>query len=147
MKATLKYFRLKADDRRLLRAAFRALIWAKWRLVFGSFERLREPLERSIDPVPGRRAEAERVAWAVSVVSARIPYADNCLARAVATLSILRRRGMPGELRIGVAREEGREFEAHAWVEYEGKSLIGGDEAGRFTRLRRNDRDTETVAG
>lgn len=146
MKAALKYYRLKADDRRLVREAFRALIRAKWRLVFGSFDRLLDSMAGEGDLASGDASEAGRVAWAVSVVSARLPFADNCLARAVATLSMLRRHGLPGELRIGVAREGGREFEAHAWVVCDGTTLIGGEEADRFTRLRRS-RDAETVAG
>ncbi|MFT4590661.1 MAG: hypothetical protein ACI8QF_004793 [Limisphaerales bacterium] len=147
MKAAFKYLRLDARDKRLVRAAFWALLAAKARLVFGSFERLRLKLEQTPAEVSGSLAEAARVAWAVEAVSRRLPMTDNCLVRAVATLSMLRRRGLPAELRLGVAREAGREFEAHAWVECEGEILIGGEEADRFTRLQRSDRAAETVAG
>lgn len=147
MKAAFKYIRLDARDKRLVRAAFRALLVAKARLVFGSFERLRLRLEQATGEISGSPAEAARVAWAVEVVSRRLPMTDNCLVRAVATLSILRRRGLPGELRLGVARETGREFEAHAWVECEGEILVGGEEAARFTLLQESQRAAETVAG
>ena len=46
----------------------------------------------------------------------------NCLAESVVLWFMLRRRGMAGNLRIGVSKEEGR-FEAHAWVELEGVAL------------------------
>ncbi|HEV2489393.1 MAG TPA: lasso peptide biosynthesis B2 protein [Candidatus Acidoferrales bacterium] len=44
----------------------------------------------------------------------------NCLSQSVALLWLLRRRGLPGELRIG-ARRIGSELEAHAWVELRGE--------------------------
>jgi hypothetical protein len=34
--------------------------------------------------------------------------------------------GYASELRIGVAKGEQGELEAHAWVEYQGKVIIGG---------------------
>jgi transglutaminase superfamily protein len=46
----------------------------------------------------------------------------NCLAESVVLWFMLCRRGMAGNLRIGVSKEEGR-FEAHAWVEFEGVAL------------------------
>lgn len=147
MKAALKYFRLPPGDRRLVRAALWALLRAKARLSFCAFDRLRATLEREAGPTSGQTTEAERVAWAIDAVSRRLPFAGNCLVQAVATLSMLRRRGLPGELRIGVAREGGRELEAHAWVECEGKILIGGVEADRFTPLRKSDGKAETAAG
>ena len=46
----------------------------------------------------------------------------NCLAESVVLWFMLRRRGIAGNLRIGVSKEGGR-FEAHAWVEFEGVAL------------------------
>ncbi|MGH9678172.1 MAG: lasso peptide biosynthesis B2 protein, partial [Candidatus Acidiferrum sp.] len=42
--------------------------------------------------------------------------------RSMALWWLLRRRGMPAQLRIG-ARRTGGEFEAHAWVEMAGRAI------------------------
>ena len=46
----------------------------------------------------------------------------NCLEQSMTLLWMLRRRGMPAELRFGARKEEGK-FEAHAWVELGGVVL------------------------
>lgn len=46
------------------------------------------------------------------------PWA-KCLQKSLVLWALLRRQGINAELRIGVRREGGN-FEAHAWVEYEG---------------------------
>lgn len=68
--------------------------------------------------------EARQVGWAVEVVSRRVPGA-TCLARALAARVLLALSGYPSRLRIGVARDERKHFHAHAWVECEGRVVIG----------------------
>jgi hypothetical protein len=70
----------------------------------------------------------DRIVWSVTVASRCIPEA-TCLTQALATQVLLTRRGHPVNLRIGVARNEAGEFQAHAWVEYQGRVIIGGAEA------------------
>jgi len=50
---------------------------------------------------------------------------------------IIGRHGYPVMLRIGVARSEEGEFEAHAWIESDGVIVIGGAKStlGRYTPL------------
>lgn len=43
----------------------------------------------------------------------------NCLKKSLVLWYLLRCQGIVSELRIGVRREQG-EFQAHAWVEYQG---------------------------
>jgi hypothetical protein len=66
-----------------------------------------------------------------------MPFCSNCLVRAVAAKRLLSFYGYAAELRIGVSkREAGKSaIEAHAWVEKDGKILIGEDEAGSWTAL------------
>jgi hypothetical protein len=47
---------------------------------------------------------------------------------------MLRRRGIPSRLCLGVARSGG-EIAAHAWIEVGERTLVGGDDARSFTRL------------
>jgi hypothetical protein len=67
----------------------------------------------------------EALARAVSAVARRIPGA-TCLTQALALDLLLRRRGVVARLVVGVSNR-GERFGAHAWLEYEGRVLIGGD--------------------
>jgi hypothetical protein len=81
------------------------------------------------------RASADMVAWAVETASRYTPRAKGCLIKAFAAQVLLNRRGHPALLHIGVAREEQGQFRAHAWVESEGKVVIGGAGLEPFTPL------------
>jgi hypothetical protein len=66
--------------------------------------------------------EARRLAWVVGVAAKRSPWRPNCLQRSVVLWWVLTRRGLDGDLRIGVRRRPGsppgsRHLDFHAWVE------------------------------
>jgi hypothetical protein len=68
----------------------------------------------------------------------------NCLERSVALWWLLRRRGIPAELRIGGRKENGR-FEAHAWVDLDGIVLSEADyEHNEFVPFERPASPVET---
>ena len=46
----------------------------------------------------------------------------NCLSQSLVCWTLLRRQGIQSVLQIGTRRENGK-FEAHAWVEYDGRVL------------------------
>jgi hypothetical protein len=73
------------------------------------------------------REEAELALWGAAAAGRAVLRRNPCLPRALAALILLRRRGVPAELRIGVARDEGGALKAHAWVESEGAVVAGGD--------------------
>jgi hypothetical protein len=78
-----------------------------------------------------------RIIWMVNVSSRYLPGV-KCLARALTTQVLLNRYGYSSELQIGVAKSEQGELEAHAWVEYQGKVIIGGlSTLSRFVPLPR----------
>ena len=54
------------------------------------------------------------------------PLAANCLPRSLTLWWLMRRRSIPGELRIGVRQEAGQ-LEAHAWVELDGLAIDDDD--------------------
>ena len=76
--------------------------------------------------VPSRATaldDARRLAWVIEVVARWGPWRANCLQRSVVLWWMLRRRGLAGELRIGVRRHPGGapgsdELDFHAWVEH-----------------------------
>ena len=81
------------------------------------------------------RETARRVGWAVTLASRYVPGA-TCLPQALAGELLLRRAGIAGELRIGVAKRNDGRLRAHAWVESGGAVVIGGGR-GEFTLLTR----------
>ena len=74
------------------------------------------------------------VTWAVRVVNFHIP-GSMCLVQALASQAMLLKQGVPSCLCIGVAKGHESFIEAHAWLEVEGKAVIGEQEPDRFTRL------------
>jgi hypothetical protein len=62
----------------------------------------------------------ERAAWLVGLAS-RATH-TQCLTRSITLTRVLARRGIASDLRIGV-RADKQQFEAHAWVEWNGHVL------------------------
>ncbi len=74
--------------------------------------------------------------WAVDAAGRRLFPEKPCLPQALVVLYGLRRRQLPAELRIGVARDSESGLLAHAWVDSEGKTVIGDlPTAGTYTPL------------
>jgi hypothetical protein len=94
------------------------------------------------DVATGTRREhephfAEVVAWAVAAANQRVPGRGTCLTQAMAAQALLSWNGYPSRLQVGVARGAGGQVEGHAWVEYEGRIVVGGtkSEVSRYTPL------------
>jgi hypothetical protein len=116
----------------LVVAAIRLALWIlpfrSWRQILTRIAPLRSPSRQ------GNEQIITRTAWAVERVSRLVPAA-TCLTQALSTHVLLRRRGIPTRLTIGVALDRARGFMAHAWVENQGKIVIGGTRLERFTPL------------
>ena len=68
-----------------------------------------------------------RAAWAAHAVGRRFLPERPCLTQALVLKYLLLRRGdETAELHIGVTRTEAEGLQAHAWVERDGRVLIGG---------------------
>ncbi len=131
-----KFLRLSFSDQRLLMRAALAGVSAKL-----AIRTLRLPAARAalmrLERLGWvvRSARAERIVWAVETAGAAIPGMKNCLVQAVAAEAMLIRAGHPCELRIGAAKKGSRELIAHAWLESEGRVLIGDFELDRYAPL------------
>lgn len=68
---------------------------------------------------------AQRVSRAIPSSARMIPGA-SCLTQALAAEVLMRRRGCPCALRLGVARNAAGDLRAHAWLESNGISVVGG---------------------
>ena len=76
-----------------------------------------------------------KVVWAVSAAARRVPKA-TCLTQALATQILLGRRGHRTTLQLGIMKSQAGQFDAHAWVERNGRVLIGlNDTFSQLTRL------------
>lgn len=76
---------------------------------------------------------AERVIWAARAASRRVPFV-TCLSSALALQRLLAHNGHDCDLHIGVARDAGA-FIAHAWIEFEGRVVLGEDDRQDYVRL------------
>jgi hypothetical protein len=65
-----------------------------------------------------------RYAWLVSIAGRYSPFRATCLKEALVLSILLGRLGIATQLRIGVARREGK-FKAHAWLEQSGQAISG----------------------
>jgi hypothetical protein len=83
----------------------------------------------------GKWEVIKEVSNAVRLVSRFVPSA-TCLIQALAVRTLLRLRGQNSKLQIGVTRDENQKFLAHAWIEVEGRVVIGGiDDLNRYSVL------------
>jgi hypothetical protein len=131
------FWTLSGEDRRLLLEAFAACAWFRLVLYFVSANRLRGLAARSIRST-GRSGgpverPVERIVWAVRTATRWTPGA-TCLVSGLALQRMLSRHGHRSELHIGVSRTGGV-FTAHAWVERDGRVLVGEGELDTYVRL------------
>lgn len=137
MKRLRKFLHLANSDRQLLLSA--ALIIGTvrlglWLLPFQIWRQLVAEMRQTTHKRQ-KTQSVDKVVWAVAVASRYMPGGVKCLARALATQVLLGQRGYQAQLHIGVAKGEGG-LEAHAWVESQGRVVIGGlKDLGRYTPL------------
>lgn len=128
LRRAVRLLRRPPRQQALVAEAALHLAAAKAILVFVPFDRWRTQLQHeSTQPeenLPPIRQVRELV-WAVDGISSRFPNSLNCLPRALATRWMMQRRQWPNTLQLGVARDAHGKFEAHAWIEYRGRVVIG----------------------
>lgn len=67
----------------------------------------------------------DRVAFLVERAARAYPFAPTCLEKALVLYALLKRRGVDVKLIIGATKTD-RKLDAHAWLEHQGRVLIGG---------------------
>jgi Transglutaminase-like superfamily len=83
----------------------------------------------------GRRPSREWVIWAVKAACRRLPGCNNCLVHALAAQYLLAHFGYRAELKIGARHDSRTQFAAHAWLEDQGRVLIGDFELDRYATM------------
>jgi hypothetical protein len=92
--------------------------------------RAREVVPRRSVGNPQEHLVARRLGKVVGKTLGVLPTDSRCLIRSLVLIRVLANRSIPSTLVIGVRKRP--EFEAHAWVEHDGASILP---AGEFTRL------------
>lgn len=75
---------------------------------------------------PAHQTEIRRVGSAIDAVSGYTPWHSNCLAQALAAKIMLRRRGIPSTLYLGLRKDQ-TSLDAHAWLRAGATIVTGGD--------------------
>lgn len=78
-----------------------------------------------VSPITFEPLSVGKIVWAIDTGTRYMPGGVKCLARALVAQTLMKQHGHPAQLRIGVAKGETGELEAHAWVEHRGKVAIG----------------------
>lgn len=124
----LKFVRLPAAEKilfietLLLVPTVRIAIWVvPYRILQKGFVRTLSP---KTDAGGADWRQIEKITNFVRLTSRFVPFA-SCLTQALAALYLLRVKGQDAELKIGVKKDENARFEAHAWLEKDGRIIIG----------------------
>ena len=127
-----RFLRMSSRERRLLLggagmvACVRILLWIL------PFKRLVWVVDRTalrsarVAPVRLSEDTMVTIAWGVTTAARYVPRA-TCLAQALAAQWVFAWFGHPTLLRIGVAKGSGKPLRAHAWLESEGRVVVGGE--------------------
>jgi Transglutaminase-like superfamily len=129
--------RPRLSDAPILAEALAALMLASLAIALLPFRRvaaaasapIRGPARKDSEAV--RRARSALTGW-----SRRVPWRAVCFQKGLALHWMLRRRGIPSVLLYG-ARRDGDGLAAHVWVDVDGETVIGGEEAPNFACLAR----------
>lgn len=130
MRRLQSFLRLPARERFLylrtwlLLFRIRLMLWVlpyrRWRQIAAHMIRVEN--ERQLD-----RPQVNQITRAVRVMSKYVPQA-SCLTQALAAQTLLANEGQRSQLRVGVTQNGGK-LEAHAWVQIDGRVVIGGRES------------------
>jgi hypothetical protein len=122
------FIKLPAEEKILSIEAFFFIVavrLALWLIPFRLFQKF------AVENLSGRArqdetdwAKIKKIARLVGRVNGLLPF-TTCLTQALAALLMIKLSGQESELKIGVAKSGGRKFEAHAWLEKNGRIILG----------------------
>jgi len=136
-KTPAEVWRLAVSEWRILAEACACLVAARVAVWFVPFRRLASGLgdKMSVSPsedIETHRATSDSIGWAVRALGRRLPGMRQCLVQAIAVTWMLKRRQIPSTLYFGLAKDEGGELEAHAWVRSGTRVLTGAKGRHKF---------------
>ncbi|MBP2645634.1 MAG: hypothetical protein H6Q75_1074 [Firmicutes bacterium] len=94
---------------------------------------LKKPMPIKSNQVMDTSSYLELTRWSLACISPYTPWESKCLVQAITAKLLLRLKGVPSILCLGVARDEHNKLMAHAWL-CSGKTIVtGGEGYPRFT--------------
>jgi hypothetical protein len=89
--------------------------------------------ESPVSMEPTHRSLAEHVSWAIRTASRHVPWKSRCLVQAMAVKGMLRLRGIPSTIYMGLAKDEDDNLKAHAWLRSGDMVVVGTPGVDRFS--------------
>jgi hypothetical protein len=83
----------------------------------------------------GSAEEIRLIKLSLSRVASRLPWKSTCLNQSIAGFIMLRRRGIPAVMYLGVKFSENSSFLAHAWVQAMGEEIALEPEDSTYTPM------------
>jgi transglutaminase superfamily protein len=128
MKNLFKFFHLSFAEKKVFFHALYLLVVYRIRLKISPIQDLFYRVQsnsRTIVPTISDPVSPGRIARLIAIASHFIPR-STCLSEALAGQILFASYGYKTRLHIGVAKDVENSFEAHAWLSFEEKILIGG---------------------
>ena len=127
MQSVRKFLGASKADRTLAVQCLRALVAAGALVKLRPYRDLRKRLQTNPPLALGSNSQPSQTTLLklFSAVARRMPWA-TCLIQAIAAQNVLAEHGHASILKIGVSADATGEFAAHAWLEQDGRVLIGG---------------------
>ncbi len=125
MTVLTNFLKLPGNDKGLLLNTLLLVLKVRMMLWVLPFSRIQRSFKEA-NPVKSG-VPVSRLAWSVNAVSQYVPRA-TCLTKALTGHELFSKHGYPSVVKIGVGKSAEGEFEAHAWLAYEGEVVIGESE-------------------
>lgn len=128
MRKLIRFLFLPYQEKKLLSQSLFLVIAIRLSLWIFPFRWLNNWLSKlgsaNFDNQPTDQIVISNVTRSVRLCSRYVPHA-SCLTQALATQTLLRLRGLDSQIKFGVDKDENEKLIAHAWVESDGKIIIG----------------------
>ena len=128
MKVVLKFLKLPLAEKVLYAEAFPVVVLTGFIVRVVPFRFLRKSLVKRLSTNTSTRpadlTEIQKIVRSVDFFSRFHPFA-SCLTRSLSALLLIKFNGEHAILKIGVAKDEDKSFKAHAWLESNGRIIIG----------------------
>jgi hypothetical protein len=134
IRAVARLIRLSPPERRLLVRAAWLLVLLRLALAALPLPLLERLVRRLARARSGTAPSVDQIGWALAAAARRVPGA-SCLVQALAARILLGRQRIPAVVRLGVARERGAALASHAWVESEGRVVVGDAHLDRYVPI------------
>lgn len=129
MKKLFKFLKFSQSDRKLFLQAYVLMMFVRLGMLLLSFKKLQSLILKAnllrllASATPN--LTAKDIAMAVNRSARFSPGEVKCLAKALTTAVLMEIYSLPYQTKIGVAKGENNNLQAHAWVESEEKIVMG----------------------